>query len=117
MEKHQITAYIYIILAVFLWATIEIVMKLIQNNSSPYLMNFFRFLIGGITLLIYAVSSHKMRTIWGFFKAFPQYYIPAAVIGLTGGLLLYSYVCCDYKFKSYFYFCVYDLASRRKKIT
>jgi len=91
VEKHQITAYIYIILAVFLWATIEIVMKLIQNNSSPYLMNFFRFFIGGITLLIYAVSSHKMRTIWGFFKAFPQYYIPAAVIGLTGGLLLYSY--------------------------
>ncbi|MCF2141487.1 MAG: DMT family transporter [Candidatus Lokiarchaeota archaeon] len=91
MEKSYIKAYLYIIIAVFLWATIEIVMKLIQNNSSPFLMNFFRFFIGGFTLLFYAITVKKTKSIKKFLISHPKYYIPAALIGLAGGLLLYSF--------------------------
>lgn len=91
MEKQHLRAYLYIIFTVFLWATVEIVMKLIQNDSTPYIFNFFRFLVGGITLLIYAIFSKKTRSAWEFFKNYPHYHVPAAVIGLAGGLLLYCY--------------------------
>lgn len=91
MNKKKIGAYLSLLGAVFLFASIEISMKLIQGNTSPLLMNFFRFAIGGITLGIYAILSKKTQSIQKLIHSYPKYYIPASLIGLFGGMFLFTY--------------------------
>ncbi|MHA1765191.1 MAG: DMT family transporter [Promethearchaeota archaeon] len=91
MNKKAILPNLYLIIAVFLWATIEIAIKSIQNNTSPILINFLRFSIGGFSLLIYSIMSKKTQSLKFLFKSFPKSYLIAAFFGLTIGMTLFAY--------------------------
>ena len=90
VKKTTAQSYGYIIIAVFLWATIEIVMQIIKDDTSAIIINFFRFSIGGVTLLGYSLSIHNVGSLKTFLIRFPKYYLPAAFFGLTFGMLLFS---------------------------
>ena len=91
MEKKLFFSYLYLIIAIFLWATIEIAIKSIQDNTSPILINFLRFLIGGLSLLIYSILSRKIQTLKNLIKTFPKSYLIASFFGLTVGMTLFAY--------------------------
>ena len=90
MKKETTKSYGYILIAVFLWATIEIVMQIIKDDTSGIIINFFRFFIGGVTLLVYSFSVGKVRSLKLFLVRFPKFYLPASLFGLTFGMLLFS---------------------------
>lgn len=91
MAKKIFFSYLYLIIAIFLWATIEIAIKSIQDNTTPILINFFRFLIGGISLLIYNILTRKTQTLKNLIKTFPKSYLIASFFGLTVGMTLFAY--------------------------
>ncbi len=91
MEKKLIFSYLYLIIAIFLWATIEIAIKSIQDNTTPILINFLRFLIGGISLLFYSIITRKTQTLKNLIKTFPKSYLIASFFGLTIGMTLFAY--------------------------
>ncbi|MHA1519107.1 MAG: DMT family transporter [Promethearchaeota archaeon] len=91
MGKLKIGASFYLIGAVFLFATIEIGIKSIQGETTSLLTNFFRFFIGGISLLLYAIWKRRIPSLIHFIRKYPKYYLPAALIGLVGGMLLFTY--------------------------
>ncbi len=91
MGKLKIGASFYLIGGVFLFATIEIAMKWIQDGTTSFLTNVIRFLIGGISLLLYAVWKRRIPSLTHFIRNYPKYYLPAASIGLVGGMLLFTY--------------------------
>ncbi|QEE15951.1 DMT family transporter [Promethearchaeum syntrophicum] len=91
MARKIFLSYLYLIIAIFLWATIEIAMKSIQDNTSPILINFLRFFIGGISLLVYRISTRKSQSLIYLIKTFPKSYIIASFFGLTLGMTLFAY--------------------------
>ena len=91
MAKKLFLSYIYLIIAIFLWATIEIAIKSIQDNTTPILINFLRFFIGGISLLIYKILTRKTLTLKYLIKTFPKSYLIASFFGLTIGMTLFAY--------------------------
>lgn len=66
-------------------------MKSIQDNTSPILINFLRFFIGGISLLVYRISTRKSQSLIYLIKTFPKSYIIASFFGLTLGMTLFAY--------------------------
>ena len=91
MAKKIFFSYLYLIIAIFLWATIEIAIKSIQDNTTPILINFLRFLIGGISLLIYNILTRKTQSLKNLIKTFPKSYLIASFFGLTVGMTLFAY--------------------------
>ena len=91
MGKKLFLPYLYLIFAIFLWATIEIAIKSIQDNTTPILINFLRFFIGGISLLIYNILSRNTHTLKNLIKSFPKSYLIASLFGLTIGMTLFAY--------------------------
>ncbi|MHA1674185.1 MAG: DMT family transporter, partial [Promethearchaeota archaeon] len=91
MENLKIGASFYLISGVFLFATIEIAMKWIQDGTTSFLINAIRFLIGGTSLLLYAVWKRRLPSLTHFIRYYPKYYLHAASIGLVGGMLLFTY--------------------------
>ncbi len=82
--------YLYLFIGIFFWSTIEITLTLIKNeNTSPIIINTFRMLIGGIFLLGYITISGRLNQFKQFIRIFPKYYIPAAIIGLVIGQIIY----------------------------
>ena len=90
MEKKAKVGYMYIIIGIFTWSTIEITIKLIQSESSPISLNFFRFSIGGLVLILYALISKRTKSLLPLFKQYPKYYLPAAIFGLVAGMILFA---------------------------
>ena len=86
----KILAYFEITFAVFIWATIELVMHLFQEPTSGLIILFFRFMFGGIFLLAIVIFTKRHRNLMLLIKRYPSYYIPAALIGLTLGMWLFS---------------------------
>ncbi len=91
MDKKSFSSYIYLIIAIFLWATIEIAMSSILDNTTPILINFLRFFIGGVSLLIYSILTRKTQTLKFLIKTFPKSYLIASFLGLTVGMTLFAY--------------------------
>ncbi len=91
MDKKLFFSYLYLIIAIFLWATIEIAMSLIQDNTTPILINFLRFFIGGISLLFYNILTRNTQTLKNLIKTFPKSYLIASFFGLTIGMTLFAY--------------------------
>lgn len=73
-------ASIYILLAAFLFSTMEIMLKSISNEFNPIQLTFTRFLIGGVILLPFAIRSLKNRNI----KMTISKLLPFALYGLIG---------------------------------
>ena len=73
-------------------STIELTIKLIQELQF-IIHNFFRTFFGavGSLLFFHPVFLGKSGSFKHFLKTYPKYYIPAAIIGLGLGLLLYTY--------------------------
>jgi drug/metabolite transporter (DMT)-like permease len=55
--------YLYIILAAVIFSTMELVGKMISLNINPYQLTCIRFLIGGVTLLPFAIKEIKTRNL------------------------------------------------------
>ncbi len=91
MEKKLFFSYLYLIIAIFLWATIEIAIKSIQDNTSPILINFLRFFVGGLSLLFYNILTKKTQTLKYLIRTFPKSYLIASFFGLTIGMTLFAY--------------------------
>jgi len=90
MEKNSKLGYGYIIFGIFTWSTIEITIKLIQSESSPITLNFFRFSVGGLVLLLYSLASKRTKSLIPIIRQYPKYYLPASVLGLVLGMLLFA---------------------------
>jgi len=91
VAKKLFLSYLYLIIAIFLWATIEIAIKSIQDNTTPILINFLRFFIGGISLLVYKILTGKTQTLKFLIETFPKSYLIASFFGLTIGMTLFAY--------------------------
>ena len=91
MDKKLFFSYLYLIIAIFLWATIEIAMSSIQDDTTPILINFLRFFIGGISLLFYNILTRNTQTLKNLIKTFPKSYLIASFFGLTIGMTLFAY--------------------------
>ncbi|WP_371803483.1 DMT family transporter [Candidatus Lokiarchaeum ossiferum] len=90
MEKKTKIGYGYMIVGIFTWSTIELTIKLIQNESSPITLNFFRFSVGAVILLLYALITKRTRSLVLLIKQYPKYYIPASLLGLVIGMILFA---------------------------
>lgn len=66
-------------------------MSLIQDNTTPILINFLRFFIGGISLLFYNILTRNTQTLKNLIKTFPKSYLIASFFGLTIGMTLFAY--------------------------
>lgn len=55
--------YIYIVLAAFIFSTMEIAGKVIADEINPYELTFLRFLIGGLVLLPLTIKEIRKRKI------------------------------------------------------
>jgi len=82
VAKKLFLSYLYLIIAIFLWATI---------NTTPILINFLRFFIGGISLLVYKILTGKTQTLKFLIETFPKSYLIASFFGLTIGMTLFAY--------------------------
>ena len=91
MAKKLFFSYLYLFIAIFLWGTIEIAIKLIQDNTMPILINFLRFFIGGISLLIYKILTRKTQTLKYLIKTFPKSCLIASFFDLTICMALVAY--------------------------
>ncbi len=91
MSKNSKLGYFYLVLGIFTWSTIELTISEIHEESSPITINFLRFLIGGLVLLFYSLILGKNKSLKLFVKAAPKYYIPASILGLVIGMLLFTY--------------------------
>lgn len=54
--------HLYALLAIVFWSTIELASKLLGTQTSPYTITAWRFLIGGLVLLPFALAGWKKRT-------------------------------------------------------
>ena len=90
MEKNSKIGYGYIIIGIFTWSTIELTIKLIQGESSPISLNFFRFSIGGLVLLLYAFMTKRTTSFFLIIRQYPKYYLPASILGLGVGMMLFA---------------------------
>ncbi|MCP4760818.1 MAG: DMT family transporter [archaeon] len=88
-NKNEKIGFIYLFFAIFTWATVELTFKLVQGSASPLNTNFFRMLFGGITIIIFIFRSKGSSTFINYIKLYPKYYIPASIIGLVFGMLIY----------------------------
>ena len=89
-EKNNAKGYLFLFFGIFLWSTIEITLTLVKNeNTTPIIINTFRMLIGGLTLLFFIVVSGRLNQFKAFLKTYPKYYVPAAIIGLVLGQIIY----------------------------
>jgi drug/metabolite transporter (DMT)-like permease len=77
----KLRPHIYSVAAIILFSTIEVVGKLIGSNISPYAITAWRFLIGGIVLLPYAIKETKEKN---------QVFVPKDYLklGLAGVLVV-----------------------------
>ncbi len=87
MQRTNTIGYVYVFLAILLWSTLEIAIKLIQNTTSAILINLFRWVIGSLFFLVYIKVSRQEKSFWWFFRKYPQWYIPGAFFGLVLGML------------------------------
>ncbi|SHF13335.1 DMT family transporter [Clostridium fallax] len=55
--------YLYIILSTFIFSTMEIAGKIANNGLNPFQLNFLRFLIGGLILLLPTIKVIKEKNI------------------------------------------------------
>lgn len=55
--------YLFIVLAAFLFSTMEIVLKMVSNQFNPIQITFLRFFVGSILLLPLAIKSLRNRKI------------------------------------------------------
>ncbi|MHA1294922.1 MAG: DMT family transporter [Promethearchaeota archaeon] len=60
--------YFIIIIAVLTWSFSEIIVKLLQNSVGPLTLSFFRFLIGGIFLLLILIIKNDLKGIGKMIK-------------------------------------------------
>jgi drug/metabolite transporter (DMT)-like permease len=91
MEKSTLHGFLFLFIGIFFWATIELTIKLIQWNSTPITINFFRMLFGSIALLGYIFISKKTKSLWNFVRYYKVYYLTAALLGLAIGLTIYTF--------------------------
>lgn len=91
MGKNSVHGFIYLFIGIFFWATIELTIKIIQPNSSPITINFFRMFFGSISILCYIFVSKKTRSLWFFLRDYKKYYLSAAFFGLAIGLTVYTF--------------------------
>ena len=90
MNKSSIQAYILVGFAILCWASIEIVMKLIQSNSSALLMNFFRFCIGCLFLFGVAITTHRIQYYPRYLRFYWKPLFFASSLGLALGMFLFA---------------------------
>jgi drug/metabolite transporter (DMT)-like permease len=83
------TGYLLIFLGVFTWATVEITTKFLNGALSGFAINFFRLLFGGGTLVLYIIATRRTESFVYFTKTYPKWYIPATILGLVIGLLIF----------------------------
>lgn len=71
--------WIYLLITIFFFSTIEVVTKPFSGIFDPLQLTFLRFLIGGIVLLIYILSTGKL-------KKYKLTLKPLLLMGLIGSL-------------------------------
>lgn len=89
VQKNSKLGFLFLFLGIFTWSTIELTYKLIQSSINPLTANFLRMLIGGIILLIYGMFTKSNKKLKEFLKLYPKYYLPAALIGLVFGQIIF----------------------------
>ncbi|MCK4957450.1 MAG: EamA family transporter [Candidatus Cloacimonetes bacterium] len=60
-------SYIYLLITVFLFSTLEVTGKLIGPNISPFAVTIYRFMLGGIFILpfaLYQIKKTKLKLSW-----------------------------------------------------
>lgn len=81
--------FIYIIITTILFSSMEIALKFIAGDFHPVQMTFTRFLVGGIMLLPFAVSTLRKRRIHMKPKEFAPFAL-SGFIGVTVSMTLYQ---------------------------
>lgn len=89
--KNARLGYFYLFIGIFTWATIEIVIKLLQGAVSPYVINYSRMVLGSMTLFVYIFLTKKGPNLLYLLRTYPWQTIIASIIGLAIGLSLYTY--------------------------
>lgn len=80
---------IFIAITVFLWSTIEVMSKFVQNDTEPLTIAFLRFLIGGI-VLIPLLIRYGRRADWSLFRSKEwALLVTISFVGITGTFVLY----------------------------
>ncbi len=89
-EKSNAKGFLFLFFGIFFWSTIEITLTLVKNEyTTPIIINTFRMLIGGFTLLFFILIKGRWEQFKAFLKAYPKYYVPAAIVGLVIGQIIY----------------------------
>jgi len=86
VKKDNLKAYIYSMIAITLFSTIEIVGKLIGNTMTPYAITAWRFIIGGLFIMPFAWYECKQDNIKLSFKIIIRIYI-AGIINVCISML------------------------------
>lgn len=72
--------YIYVLLTAFLFATMEVALKMVGSNLDPFQLTYVRFLIGGLILLPFALRELKQKGI----RLVPKDFVVLLGIGVLG---------------------------------
>ena len=91
MDRNNRLGFTYILLAVIIWSTLELTMKMIQGTASPILINLFRWVIGGLFILVYIFATKAEKSFFWFVRKYPKWYLLSAFVGLAIGMLVLTY--------------------------
>jgi drug/metabolite transporter (DMT)-like permease len=89
MIKDLKIAYGCIVLAAVIFSTMEIASKLVATQINPLQLTFYRFFIGGLVLLPWAVRELRVRRL-GLTKDDAAFFFGVGLLGIFVGMALYQ---------------------------
>lgn len=89
MSERKVMGIIYLIVTIFLWSTIEVASKPLNDEIGPEWIAFFRFFLGGLSLVPFMVFSWR-KVEWNKVKVIDwALLVMLSFVGITATFLLF----------------------------
>jgi drug/metabolite transporter (DMT)-like permease len=92
----SLKGWVYLLITIFFFSTIEVVTKPYSEVFDPLQLTFLRFLIGGLILLVYVISTGKLKK----FKLTAKNLLLMGLIGSLNSIIAMSFLQLAVKFSN-----------------